>query len=184
MYLIYTCVFTNEKYLILLDRLLTGFKKHNTTFSDVTYLIITNEEFNEKVQTICENINLKYDVWLMDICKSDVMLDNVYEATCARYNISNYPKLGLYKTILHLDCDVLVLQNLQKMFKSKLQSKFYVLYEPIQRHIHLPMFTDGECETIDEKRTFTPAILMFNNDEKLKHHLNVLYKRLNHMYFV
>jgi hypothetical protein len=46
------------------------------------------------------------------------------------------------------------------------------------------MFTDDECETIDEKRTFTPAILMFNNDEKLKHHLNVLYKRLNHMYFV
>ncbi|MBI96598.1 hypothetical protein CL656_05580 [bacterium] len=164
MNLIYSCVFYNENYLNLIEKLLTSFYKHNKD-SNINYLIITCESFKNKVIKICNQIGLKFDIWILDICNTDSTVNNIYESTYSRYAIYNYPKLNNYKKILYLDCDILIINNLKPLFEINLTNHFYTLFEEPHRICHCATFNDDEFEEIkNKKETFTSAIILFNNN--------------------
>ena len=87
MYLIYSCIFVNENYLNLVDKLLTTYSKYNDN-DKICYLIITSKNFESKIKQIFLKTGIKnHDIWILDIGKNDSMTSNIYESTYSRYYI-------------------------------------------------------------------------------------------------
>jgi len=174
MNLIYSCVFVSKQYIKLLENLLISYNLNNKN-EDTRYLIITCKSFENDIIKICENIGLNYDVWILDICNNNSNEYNIYESTYSRYFIYNYPKIGEFKKILYLDCDILIIKNIHKLFTINMENKFYVLEETADRHCHGSMFSDEEFNQLDKTTTFTSAIILFNNNNVMLSYLNEIY---------
>ena len=163
MNLIYSCVFTNENYITLFKKLLTSYCRYNDT-SNACYLVITSEDFREKIMSILSESGLEhYDIWTLDVCTNPSKDYNVYESTYTRYFLFNYPKLHKFEKILYLDCDILIVNNIDSLFSLELENKFYFVHEPMDRYNHCALFNDSEYENLDSECTFTTAIILFEN---------------------
>ena len=182
MNLVYSCVFFNEKYIILIEKLLSSFYKHNKN-NNICYLIITTSKFEEKIRNICKNIGLSFDIWTRDICNSDKSIDNIYEATYSRYAIYQYPNINNYNKILYLDTDILVINNLNPLFDLELSNLLYTLYEDSYntRLVHCALFDEKEF-TIAKKNkdTFTTAIILFINNTIMLDIIKNIYQSIEH----
>jgi len=175
MNLIYTCVFYNEKYLILMKKLLESYYKSNKSSNDC-FLIITSPNFYLKVDNICSSIGLNYDIWTIDICNYGTMIDNIYESTYSRYYIYEYPKIKKYNKIFYLDCDIIVINDLEPIMNLELNDRLYTLYEECDRLSHCSMENDEMYEILKKnKKTFTTAMILFNNNSKNLEYMKKLY---------
>ena len=167
-YLVYSCVFFNEKYINLLGLLLRSYSLYQ--HQSIKYLIFTNSEFEPKVRKLCESLFLNYDIWVLD-------LKTIFESAYCRLMIFDYPHIDLYKKILYLDCDVLIGNNIQPMFDLIKEDKLYALKEnnskdPNHGSIFFP--EDYPCTS-----TFSSGVMLFNHSLKMK----TLFKDiLNHIY--
>lgn len=169
MNLIYSCVFVNENYINLIENLLKSYNKFNNN-SDNYYLIVTSNNFEEKVKKVIQEINLKnYFIWTIDI-------SYIYEATYSRYYIYNFPKINEFDKILYLDCDIIIPGNIDILFKLNIDDKFYTLYEEGGRLTHCGMLSDKEFNEFDKSNTFTTAIILFNNNETMLDYLKKTYE--------
>ena len=163
MNLIYSCVFTNENYITLFKNLLTSYCRYNDT-SNVCYLVITSKEFHEKIKNILSESGLKhYDTWILDVCTEPRQDYNVYQSTYTRYFLFQYSKIHKFEKILYLDCDMLIVNNIDSLFSLDIENKFYFVHEPMHRYNHCALFSDSEFEKLDSDCTFTTAIILFEN---------------------
>lgn len=176
MNLVYSCIFNNEKYLIIIEKLLSSFYKHNKDNYDMTYLIITSSNFKEKITEICNKINLNFKIWIIDICNNESNIDNIYESTYIRYYIYEYPEINNYKKILYLDCDIIILNNIKPLFELQLHNNIYAIYEKTHRSAHGSLFNNEDYEIFkNNNHSFTSAVFLFNNNSIILSYLKHIF---------
>ena len=155
MFLIYSCIFHNIEYIKLTRILISSYKLYSDT-KNIKYLIITNSDFKSKIQDIYDNLNIDGLIWEQEYITK-------FDACCSRLNIFNYPNINVYKKILYLDCDIIITGNIKKIFNLEIENYLYALYEECHRYRHCQIFSDQEFINFNKKKTFTSAILLFNN---------------------
>ena len=171
MNLIYSCVFYNKEYIKVVELLLKSYSMAVKDMSKYTYLIITEPTFKDNIEKICKNLKINYDIWCVNIKNENLTrnplthLDNCFQACYSRFYISDYPKINNFKKILYLDCDLLIANDLSPIFDLKLENLLYVVHEPIHRNNHCFFFSNDEFNNLDKSKTFTTAILLFNNND-------------------
>jgi len=157
--IIYSCIFFNEKYINLINLLLKSYKLFCNSHDDVEYLIICNNDYEEKIKEIFDNLNINGKIWCMD-------LKTKFESCWSRYEIFNYPDIDLYNKILYLDCDILVTNSINNILDFQLENKLYVLAEGITSHnfwgAHHFKKGNPRCTA------FSSGILLFNNNIIIK----------------
>ena len=134
MNLVYSCVFVQKEYIELFDKLLETFNKHEENHT-ITYLVITSPNFESDIKTLFENVDVKYDIFLIDLT-TDNNQDTIYESTYSRYRIFEYPKIDNFKKILYLDCDIIIVNNMNPIFSIDTNNKFYFMNEKKHRYCH------------------------------------------------
>lgn len=97
--------------------------------------------------------------------------DNIDKACKARLDLFNLPSIKNYNKILYLDTDILVKDDIKKVFNVCEEDVLYVLEEgQIYGHGDYwgkPLFGD-EIGNYKDTSAFTSGILLFNNCEKIK----------------
>ena len=158
--LIYSCVFTNEKYLNLLELLLKSYIEFGKPDNNIDYLVISNKVYEKKILNLFEKYNIRGNIWLIS--------DNSFvTALCSRLFIFDYKNINNYNKILYLDTDILITNNLKNIFNFDMENILYVLKENGT--------TDGPYwgkelfgNNNPKASAFTSGILLFNNDESIK----------------
>jgi predicted O-methyltransferase YrrM len=96
--------------------------------------------------------------------------NNLDSACKARLDLFNLPSVTQYDKILYLDTDILVKDDINKVFDVCTEDTMYVLEEGWIDHSHdywgNTLFGD-EINNYDDKTAFTSGILLLNNCEKM-----------------
>jgi alpha-N-acetylglucosamine transferase len=96
--------------------------------------------------------------------------NNLDSACKARLDLFNLPSVTQYDKILYLDTDILVKDDINKVFDVCTEDTMYVLEEGWIGHSHdywgNTLFGD-EINNYDDKTAFTSGILLLNNCEKM-----------------
>lgn len=158
--LIYSCVFYNKDYLNLLRLLVISYKLYGNPDKNTEYLIMCNNEFEDKVNDIFKEVGMKCNIWCVD-------LTTIIEATYSRLMIFNYSKIDEYNKILYLDTDIIISNNISNILDIELDDKLYVLEEGNTSG----MFWGSSLfknEINPRRSAFTSAILLFKNISQIK----------------
>jgi lipopolysaccharide biosynthesis glycosyltransferase len=158
-FLIYSTVFTNEKYFNLLDLLLKTYIEFGKSENNVDYLVISNTIYEKKILNLFEKYNIKGNIWLIP--------DNSFvTALCSRLFIFDYENINNYNKILYLDTDILITNKLDNIFNFDMENILYVLKEGTTDGLYWgrELFGDNNPKV----SAFTSGILLFNNDESIK----------------
>jgi lipopolysaccharide biosynthesis glycosyltransferase len=102
--------------------------------------------------------------------------DSVEKACRARLDLFKLPSVKNYDKILYLDTDILVKDDINKVFNVCKEDILYVLEEgELEYHSEYSnqwwgsrLFEEDELNRYDDKSAFTSGMLLFNNCEKIK----------------
>jgi len=100
---------------------------------------------------------------------------NIDKACKARLDLFNLPSITNYDKILYLDTDILVKDDINKVFDICKEDILYVLEEgEINNNTDFwgKTLFGNEIECYNDKTAFTSGILLFNNCEKIKYLFN------------
>ena len=163
MNLIFICVFNQDKYVdmsfLLLESLFTYGNLDN-----VKILIYTSTLFMERIK----ESHLYNDKIIFEINDT---YDNIDKACKARLDLFNLSTIANYKKILYLDTDIIVKDDINKVFEVCQEDIMYVLEEgeiySTTDYWGYTLFGD-EVNNYEDKTAFTSGILLFNNCEKIR----------------
>jgi len=97
--------------------------------------------------------------------------DNIDKACKSRLDVFTLPSIKKYNKILYLDTDILIKDDINKVFDVCKEDILYVLEEgdidSIHDHWGKTLFGD-EVNNYGDKTAFTSGILLFNHCEKIK----------------
>ena len=180
--LIYSCMFFNKSYIELFKLLLLSYNFYKGKKSDITYLIICDKIFNDEIYILCNYISIDFIIWNLDI-------NTKFEAACCRLNIFDYQYVKNFEKILYLDCDILINNNINRIFKLKLEDCIYAVKENYCPHSHFgiqapkdgnfKVYNDSIYHNINTNMTFSSGILLFNNSEKIKNMFDKIRKDIS-----
>tara|TARA_Y100000591_G_C21823309_1_gene694980 strand:+ start:566 stop:1576 length:1011 start_codon:yes stop_codon:yes gene_type:complete len=159
--IIYSCIFFNKNYIELVKLLLKSYKLFGNASQDIDYLIICDPDYKTSVQRVFDSLNMNGKIWCLD-------LKTKFEAGYSRLKIFQYPEIHLYDTILYLDCDILILNDIGKVLDIPLENKIYAVKEKMHRIHHCQFFSDEEYKLVNTNSAFSSGIMYFNNCEKIK----------------
>jgi predicted O-methyltransferase YrrM len=159
---IFCCVFNQEKYLemffLLLESIIIYGELDNTNI-----LVYTSTSFMNKIkQSHLFNDNIVFEI--------NDTYDNIDKSCKARLDLFNFD-LSNYEKILYLDTDILVKDDINKVFDVCTEDLLYVLEEGRidgKENYHGRTLFGDELDNYKDKTAFTSAILLFNNCEKIK----------------
>lgn len=176
--LIYSGVFFDEKYIDLIKVLLRSYQIFNKSSSDNDYLIICNPNFQDKIQTIFDNLNLNGKIWCLDI-------KNHFEACWSRLKIFDYPNIHNYSKILYLDTDIIIASPLDKLFNFKMKEVIYTYDDEIKKikdRGHGAIIFDKFKKDYDpEQLVFSTGIMLFLNGPSIKKLFNDIIGSINNL---
>tara|TARA_Y100000389_G_scaffold205142_1_gene264017 strand:- start:9181 stop:10191 length:1011 start_codon:yes stop_codon:yes gene_type:complete len=172
MNLVYSCVFHQENYIQLISVLLKSYRLYGNEKTNVKYLVITSKYFKEDIQNIFDELDIFGELWLMEN-------NTIFESAYSRLKIFKYPDINKYETILYLDCDILITNDIQNIFSLTLSDKLYVLQENFHRTNHCYFFNDDELNNLPPDSTFTSGIILFKNTVTIKNFFNEILKHIN-----
>ena len=165
---IFVCVFTQEKYLELFYLLLESI----ILFGHIkkTHLLVyTNTYFMKQIQ----RSPLFKDFIRFEINDSYNSIDTACRSRLDLFDLS----IQNYDKILYLDTDILIKDNLNKVFEVCKDDVLYVLEEgSIDSNTDFwgkTLFGE-ESENYEDKTAFTSGILLFNRCEKIKELFRVI----------
>ena len=166
--LIYTCVFNNEKYLVLLFLLLESIQLFGNLDENTDLLIYTSTKFME----IIKNHSLYNDKIVFFINDGYNTIDLALKA---RLDIFDYELLPNYDKILYLDTDIIILKDLNPIFELAEKNIIYAtkegnLIEDKHAFMYggLALFTEEEIENYEDKSCFTSCTMLFNHCDEIK----------------
>jgi len=194
---IFICIFNNEHYIKMFYMLLESLYIYGNMDDNIEILLYTSTSFMEIIKThYLYNENIKFEI--------NDTYDSVDKACKARLDLFNLKSIDNYSKVLYLDTDILIKNDIQKIFDVVKEDILYVLEEG-RIDISNPYKTEddflshdnwgcllfqlnNELNNYDDKSAFTSGILLFNNCEKIKmlfdktseHILNSPYKFGNH----
>jgi O-methyltransferase len=164
MNLIFICVFNQDKYVDMFFLLLESINIYGK-LDNVKILIYTSTLFMNKIK----ESNLYNDKIIFEINDT---YDNIDKACKARLDLFDLPTITNYDKILYLDTDIIVKDDINKVFDVCKEDVIYVLEEG---EIYSPadywgytLFGD-EINNYEDKSAFTSGILLFNNCEKIRY---------------
>ena len=162
---IFVCVFNQEGYIDLFNLLLESLLIYGNLDTSTEILVYTSTPFMNMIkQSMFFNKSIIFEL--------NDSYNNIDTACKARLDLFNLPAITRYEKVLYLDVDILVKNDIQKVFDVCLDDILYVLEEgKITEH-------DGnyggqtlfakELLLYKDKTAFTSGILLFNNCEKIK----------------
>ena len=162
---IFCCVFNQEKYVDMFFLLLESIFIYGDLDCNTNILVYTSTPFMNKIKQshLCDDEKIKFEI--------NDTYNNIDKACKARLDLFNLPSITNYNKILYLDTDILVKDNINKVFDVCKEDILYVLEEgEIDSNTDFwgkTLFGD-ELNNYEDKKAFNSGILLFNNCEKIK----------------
>lgn len=159
---IFVCVFNQEKYVDMFFLLLESILIYGNLDDNIHILVYTSTPFMNIIkQSHLFNEKIKFEI-------NDTYTD-IKKACRSRYNIFNLPSVVNYNKILYLDTDILVKDDINKVFNVCEEDILYVLEEGVINDNNWGKSLFGnEINNYKDKTAFTSGILLFNNCEKIR----------------
>jgi hypothetical protein len=161
---IFCCVFNQEKYVEMFYLLLESINIYGNLGDNVDLLVYTSTPFMNMIkQSHLFNERVKFEI--------NDTYDSIELACKARLDLFNLECVSNYDKILYLDTDVLVKDDIVKVFNVINDDILYVLEEGTIDHYRdfygATLFGE-EINNYEDKTGFTSGIMAFNNCEKIK----------------
>ena len=162
---IFVCVFNQEKYVDMFYLLLESIFIYANLDNNTHILVYTSTEFMNMIKDnhLFNSDKVKFEI--------NDTYDNVDKACKARLNLFNLGCINNYEKILYLDTDILIKDQINKVFDVCKEDILYVLEEgninEITNYWGRTLFGD-EVYNYEDKTAFTSGILLFNNCQKIK----------------
>lgn len=162
---IFCCVFNKEKYVDMFLFLLESIFIYGNLDSNTHILIYTSTPFMNKIKQrhLFNDEKIKFEI--------NDTYTNIDKACKARLDLFNLPSVINYNKILYLDTDILVKDNINKVFNACKEDILYVLEEgEINNNNDFwgKSLFGNEIHKYSDKSAFTSGILLFKNCEKIK----------------
>ena len=161
---IFVCVFNQEKYVDMFFLLLESIFIYGNLDDNTNILVYTSTQFMNMIKLshlFCDKI--KFEI--------NDTYDNIDKSCKARLDLFNLPSITKYNKILYLDTDILVKDNINKVFNVCEEDILYVLEEgEINSNTDFwgKTLFDSEVNNYENKTAFTSGILLFNKCEKIQ----------------
>lgn len=163
---IFCCVFSQEKYIDMFFLFLESINIYGKLDDNTIILVYTSTSF----MNIIKHSHLFNDKKI--IFEINDTYDNIDKACKARLDLFNLSSINKYNKILYLDTDILVKDDISKVFDVCKEDIIYALEEGIIDNSHdyyggITLFGD-EVTNYKGKTAFTSGILLFYNCEKIR----------------
>jgi lipopolysaccharide biosynthesis glycosyltransferase len=162
---IFCCVFNQKKYVDMFFLLLESIFIYGNLYENTNILVYTSTPFMNLIKQSHLFNNKKINFEINDT------YNNIDKSCKARLDLFNLSSVNNYNKILYLDTDILVKDDINKVFDVCKEDVLYVLEEG---EIHNDTDYWGktlfgnEINNYNDKSAFTSGILLFNNCEKIK----------------
>jgi len=126
-------------------------------------LIMTDPEFVPWVEEMVSSIGLKVLIMTLE------SIINVFFSAAARLNIFNYSRINEYDRILYLDTDIIIADDINRIFTLPIDNKLYALQEGTIENEWWggPRFFD--FTQVDKTTTaFSTCTLLFKNCPEIR----------------
>jgi len=166
---IFCCIFNEEKYINIFYLLLESIFIYGNLNENTDVLVYTSTSFMNiiKKSHLFNGTKIKFEI--------NDTYDNIDKACKARLDLFNLPSITNYNKILYLDTDIIVKDDINKVFNVCEEDILYALEEAEINHISdywgKTLF-GNEIDNYSDKTAFTSGILLFNNCEKIKYLFN------------
>ena len=162
---IFCCVFNQEKYVDMFFLLLESIFIYGDLDYNTNILVYTSTVFMNKIKQshLFNNEKIKFEI--------NDTYDDINKACKARLDLFNLPSITNYNKILYLDTDILVKDNINKVFDVCKEDILYVLEEGeinSDRDFWGKTLFGNEINNYEDRTAFSSGILLFNNSEKIK----------------
>jgi lipopolysaccharide biosynthesis glycosyltransferase len=167
---IFCCVFNQDKYVDMFFLLLESIFIYGDLDCNTHILIYTSTQFMNRIKQshLFNDEKIKFEI-------NDTYND-VGKACKARLDLFNLPSIINYNKILYLDTDILVKDDLNKVFNVCKEDILYVLEEALltddDNWYGGKTLFGNEINNYNDKSAFTSGILLFNNCENIKNLFN------------
>ncbi len=168
---IFCCIFNNENYVKMFYLLLESIYIYGNLDKYTDILIYTSTPF----MNIIKQSHLYTDQIKFEINDNYTTVDS---ACKARLDLFNLKSTSNYNKILYLDTDILIKDDINKVFDVCKDDILYVLEEgriDSPREFYGRILFGDEINNYDNKTAFTSGILLFNNCTKTKN----LFEKIN-----
>ena len=168
---IFICVFNQEKYVDMFFLLLESIFIYGNLDDNTNILVYTSTPFMNiiKQNHLFNDEKIKFEI--------NDTYDTIEKACKARLDLFNLSSIKNYDKILYLDTDILVKDDINKVFDVCKEDILYVLEEG-QIYSHTDFWGKtlfgNEIDNYSDKNAFTSGILLFNNCEKMRDLFNII----------
>jgi len=162
---IFICVFNQEKYVDMFYLLLESIFIYGNLDANTKIVVYTSTPFMNKITQshLFNNEKILFEI--------NDTYDNIDKACKARLDLFDLPSVKNDNKILYLDTDILIKDDINKIFDVCKEDILYVLEEGDIDHETnwwgKTLFGD-EINNYEDKTAFTSGILLFNHCEKIK----------------
>jgi FkbM family methyltransferase len=162
---IFCSVFNQEKYVDMFFLLLESILIYGNLDENTNILVYTSTLFMDMIKKshLFNNEKVKFEI--------NDTYNNFDKACKARLDLFNLSSIKNYNKILYLDTDILVKDDINKVFDVCNEDILYVLEEgEINSDTNFwgTSLFENEVNNYDDKTAFTSGILLFNHCEKIK----------------
>ena len=161
---IFACVFNQEKYVDMFFLLLESILIYGNLDDNTQVLLYTSTPFMNIIkQSHLFSEKIRFEI--------NDTYDSIDKACKARLDLFNLASIANYSKILYLDTDILVKDNINKVFDLCEEDVLYALEEG-----EIDSDTDfwgkslfgNELHNYEDKKAFTSGMLLFKNCEKIR----------------
>jgi predicted O-methyltransferase YrrM len=162
---IFCCVFNQEKYVDMFYLLLESIFIYGNLDDNTNILVYTSTNFMNiiKHSHLFNAEKMKFEI--------NDSYDNIDKACKSRLDLFKFESISMYEKILYLDTDILIKDDINKVFDVCKEDILYVLEEGTIDNSYVDywgniLFGD-EINNYEDKSAFTSGILLFKNCEKI-----------------
>ena len=159
-YLIYFSTFFDKGYLKLLKYFLVSLKLFSKLES-IDLLILTSEDFIIEINQLAKELQLKIFIKTFNF-------NNMFEASAARLHIFEYENINHYNKILYLDTDIIIQDNIMKIFDCLKEDKLYAVKENNINTIGNGAFFFDFNKFNLNTPAFNAGVLLFKNSQNIR----------------
>lgn len=169
---IFICIFNQVKYIDMFLLLLESILLYGNLDNNTNILVYTSTKFMNiiKQHRLFNNEKIKFEI--------NDTYDNIDKACKSRLDLFNLKTIATYNKILYLDTDIIVKDNINKVFDICKKDILYVLKEGTidsDTDYWGKTLFENEINNYNDKSAFTSGILLFNNCKNIKN----LFIRIN-----
>ena len=162
---IFCCVFNQLNYVNMFYLLLKSILTYGKLDNETKILIYTSTQFMNIIKT---NNLFNNEIIIFEINDD---YNNIDKSCKSRLDLFHLPSIANFDKILYLDTDIIVKDDINKVFDVCKEDILYVLEEGdicSKTNYWGNVLFGNEVNNYSDKTAFTSGILLFNNCEKIK----------------